>query len=161
MCACVCVCAQGGVGWGVCVCAFALVHAGFLYLSAASCLLVRAHRHHQRIASAGALSQHLSGAYLTVISGTRAEEYIPAGAQPPGVTAGEQGAGWEEAWHNLLLLQALRPDRLLEGARVFISRVLGDGFLRVPDTDLSALLDTAPTWQLREMVLRGMMAVAA
>jgi len=87
------------------------------------------------------------GTTLTVISGCRAEECVPAGAHPPGAAAAEGDAGWEEAWHNLLLLQALRPDRLLDGARFFISRVLGDRFLKVPDTELSAVLDAAPPWQ--------------
>ena len=51
------------------------------------------------------------------------------------------------AWHNLLLLHALRPERLLAGAKAFVSTVFGPEFLDVGEPDLSRVLDSAPDWQ--------------
>ena len=51
------------------------------------------------------------------------------------------------SWDNLLLLSALRPDRLVAGARAFVTQVFGPQFLQVGDADLSAVLHNAPSWQ--------------
>ena len=51
------------------------------------------------------------------------------------------------AWQNLLLLDALRPDRVVAGAKAFVSQVLGSHFLDVADPELAAVLDHAPKWQ--------------
>ena len=51
-----------------------------------------------------------------------------------------------------MLLHALRPDRLIAAARVFIFQVFGAPFLNVPNSDLGSVLEAAPEWQ-RSFVL--------
>jgi dynein heavy chain 1 len=81
-------------------------------------------------------------AWKDFLSAPLAEKCIPKF----GTADGNAKDGVVAAWHNLLLINALRPERLLAGAAGLVSLVFGPEFLYVEEPDLSRVLDSAPEW---------------
>lgn len=51
--------------------------------------------------------------------------------------------------HQLLLIQAFRPDRLLATSHIFVSKVLGDSFMNIIEQplDLANIVDSEVEYQ--------------
>lgn len=54
-----------------------------------------------------------------------------------------------QAVHQLLLIQAFRPDRLLAMSHIFVSKVLGDSFMNIIEQplDLANIVDSEVEYQ--------------
>lgn len=54
-----------------------------------------------------------------------------------------------QAVHQLLLIQAFRPDRLLATSHIFVSKVLGDSFMNIIEQplDLANIVDSEVEYQ--------------
>lgn len=56
--------------------------------------------------------------------------------------------------HQLLLIQAFRPDRLLAMSHIFVSKVMGENFMAIIDQplDLANIVDNEVTTRVRSRV---------
>lgn len=64
-------------------------------------------------------------------------------------SASSRSATIGQAVHQLLLIQAFRPDRLLAMSHIFVSKVLGDSFMNIIEQplDLANIVDSEVEYQ--------------
>jgi len=95
----------------------------------------------ETVTSHGALPGHMSehaDEWAAFLAAHSAELRVPSSWF---ATCAQGGGGSppQEAFHTLLLLKCLRPDRLPVGLARFITAVFGEEFLRIPELDLRAI----------------------